>query len=276
MGKTLRILFLLALIAAGAVAQAGPAEREPLVVVHSANTPPLSSVGLNGEPKGLVIDYWQAWSEKTGIPVRIVQVSWPDSIAMVRDGRADIHGGLYFSEERDRYLDFSDPYFAMEAAIFVRKTLGIDSMDQLGNLEVAVLNQGYSEYYLKQHHPNLRGRGYDSSELLAAAAISGEVDAMLTEKTTFIHQLGAQGKISEFKPLETLYRRELRAAVAKGNHELLQTIRNGESLFTERDRDKIFSQWVILASATSGWLVIALVGGFLVLAAATLFALYPR
>lgn len=272
------IVILLALIAVGAQSVlAGDATREePLVVVHSDNTPPLSFVGYNGEPKGLVIDYWRAWSLTTGIPIKIVQVSWPETLEMVRDGRADIHGGLYYSDERGRFLDFSDPFFTLEAAIYVRKSLDIRTMNQLGDLVVAVLNQGYSEYYLKRHHPEVNIRVYDSSNLMAEAAMTGEVHALLTEKTTLVHQLGSQGMLDEFVALDTLYRRDIRGAVAAGNQALLKRIREGEIKLSSRDRDKIFSQWVVLGSSTSGWLVVALVAGFIALAGAALFAIYPR
>ena len=63
-------------------------------MVHSNSTPPLSYVGLNGDPEGLVVDYWKAWSSASGNAITFVQAEWPETLEMVRDGRADIHGGF--------------------------------------------------------------------------------------------------------------------------------------------------------------------------------------
>ncbi len=228
---------------------------KPLVVVHSDNTPPLSSMGLNKEPKGLVIDYWRAWSAKNGIPVTFVLTDWPGTLQMIRDGKADVHGGLYFNEERDEFLDFASPFFEMEAALFVRKGLGIQYVAGLGNRPVGVLEKGFSEFYLRKNYPELNLLPFKTSRHMAQAAVGGDVDALLTEYTTLIHQLGAVAKVDDFIPLKTLYAHSLRPAVAAGNEELLNIIEEGEAKLSSRDFERIFSRWTVAKPLFNSWVL---------------------
>ncbi|MCJ2162974.1 MULTISPECIES: transporter substrate-binding domain-containing protein [unclassified Pseudodesulfovibrio] len=277
MVKRFIFIFILLLVAAVPTdSQSGNSMRtgRPLIVVHSNNTPPLSYVGLNGDPEGLVVDYWKAWSLASGNAITFVQADWPETLEMVRDGRADIHGGLYYSEERDGYLDFSDSFFSMDTAIYVRKSLGIDSLIELGETPVAVLESGYSESYLRKSHPWIRRKAYKNSDQMVQAAFSGEVDVLLTEHTTMVNHLGARNKLEEFIPIKTLYSRSVCGAVARGNEELLRLVRAGQAGVTEKKRERLFSHWVVLSSSTSSWLIAILVAGAIVLIGAILFALF--
>lgn len=259
-------LLLLPVFSTGAPADDMVGEA-PLVVVHSNETPPLAFIGFNGEPKGVVVDYWKTWSHKNRIPIKIVLTEWPNTLAMIREGKADIHGGLYYNEERAKFLDYSEPYFTLEAAIFARKGLGIDSIADIGDRPVAVLDKGYSEFFLEKNYPAIRTKKYKSSKDMVQAAVAGEVDAMLTEYTTLVHQLGAVAKVNAFTPVAPLYSRSLRAAVAKGNTRLLERVKQGEAQLTDKDRDRVFSRWVIETSSNyPWWKIIAFIGFALVLA----------
>jgi len=241
-------------------------EDRPLIVVHSNNTPPLSFVGLNNEPKGFVVDYWRTWSNKNGIPIKFVQTDWPGTLRMMRDGEADIHGGLYFNEERDEFLDYADSYFDQEAALFVRNSIGIKDISELGDRPVAVLDQGYSEFYLKEKYPELILKPYKTSKHMVAAAIAGEVDALLTESATLVYQFGTNAKINEFSPIGILYERPLRAAVAQGNTDLLRLVEKGMANLSTRDREHVFNRWIVV-EAYPGWLLPTIILGGVVVAA---------
>ena len=47
-----------------------------------------------GQPDGLIIDYWKGWSQKTGILVDFKVMEWSQTIDKVSRGEVDIHAGL--------------------------------------------------------------------------------------------------------------------------------------------------------------------------------------
>ncbi|MCK5481961.1 MAG: transporter substrate-binding domain-containing protein, partial [Gammaproteobacteria bacterium] len=81
------------------------ASPERISVAYSVDSIPFQYTDENGEPNGIIIDYWKLWSEKTGITVDFIEATWNGTLALVRDGKADAHAGLFFNEQRDRFLD---------------------------------------------------------------------------------------------------------------------------------------------------------------------------
>ena len=252
---------------AGAV---GPwTDDHPLVVAHCTQTPPMAYIGFNGEQKGLIVDYWRLWSRINRIPVKLVLADWPESLRMVREGRADVHGGLFFSEERARFFDFAAPYFELDAALAVRSTLDVQSMAELGDHPVGVLASGYSNSFVRSRHPGLNRREYPTMDALAQGAVSGEVDAMIIERVTLVHLLGEMGRLDEFRMSDVLYTQSVRPAVAKGNAEVLALVEQGMRAIPAKERDRVFRRWTIPARSGPSWLAallgmgIAVAGGLL-------------
>ena len=145
---------------------------------------------------------------------------------------------------------------------------------ELGYTPVAVLESGYSESYLRKYHPWIRQKAYKNSEQMVEAALSGEVDVLLTEHTTMVNHLGARNKLEEFIPIKTLYSRSVCGAVAQGNEDLLKLVKEGEARISEKRRERLFSHWVVLSSSTSSWLIAILVVGAIVLVGAIPLALF--
>ena len=257
--KVYRICFWVVtlLIACAARAEAaGPwGEDNPLVVVHSTQTPPMAYIGFNGEQKGMIVDYWHLWSRVNHVPVKLVLVDWAESLRMVREGRADVHGGLFFSEDRAQFLDFAPPYFELDAALAVRASLAVHSIAELGDHAVGVLASGYSNSFVRANYPGLNRREYSTMAALAQGAVSGEVDAMIIERVTLVHLLGEMGRLNEFRMPEVLYTQPLRPAVAKGNTEVLALVEQGMRAIPAKDLDRVFRRWTIPVVSGPSWLL---------------------
>lgn len=88
-------------------------DQAPIRVSQDHAWPPFSYLNADGEPEGLLIDLWQALAEVMDRPVEFLLVDWPESIEQVRDGRADIHGGLFASPERAEFLTFTEPVVSL-------------------------------------------------------------------------------------------------------------------------------------------------------------------
>lgn len=267
----------LLLPAAGAAAGEGPWTTEhPLVVVHSAQTPPMAYLGFNGEAKRLLVDYWRLWSKVNGVPIKVVLVDWPETLRMVRDGEADLHAGLFYSDERAQTLDFAPPFFNLDAALAVRAGLHIRSMDELGDRTLGVLDKGYSAYYVRSRYPELNRKEYSSAADLVAGAVAGEVDAMIIERITLVHLLGELGKLGEFRMQDVLYSQEVHPAVAKGKKALLELVERGMLAIPAKERERTFRRWTIPTGSATPWLSMLLGMAVAVALGLVVFLLFQR
>lgn len=78
----------------------------PIKIVYPVVMAPYTFKDGADEAQGLAIDLLRLWSKKTGIPIRFTSAAWNESLEMMRGGKADLHASLYYTEERDEYLDY--------------------------------------------------------------------------------------------------------------------------------------------------------------------------
>jgi len=78
---------------------------ETLVIALRKDLPPMSFLNVEGQPVGLFVDLWKLWSEKTGHKINFRITDWQDTVDSLKKGDADIHGAIYYSEDRSEWMD---------------------------------------------------------------------------------------------------------------------------------------------------------------------------
>lgn len=248
-----------------------------VTVVAQEMARPLSFRGLDGAPKGYLVDVWKAWSKKTGIPVTFRLVEWPETLRLIQSGECDIHSGLFYTEERDEFLDYSVPYATMKAALMVLKDQDTDVDEIFETYTIGVLEKGYSEHYMRTNHPKSDIRGYPSSLKIAKALVSGEIDAVAGDHPIVGYEAGKLGVSQDLLIKKILYEKELRGAVFDGNTVMLDIVNKGLSSFSEKDKETISERWFVDEVSSTDWMWhIAVVVGILVFALLALILLDRR
>lgn len=109
----------------GTADQTAAPARNPakLTVVMVDSFPPLCFRDEHGNPARLLADLWKLWSEKTGTPIDLVAASTGEAVKMVSEGRAQIHAGLAFNDERDKVLDYGQDLRAYRLGVFYHRTI---------------------------------------------------------------------------------------------------------------------------------------------------------
>jgi len=243
-----------------------------IVITESDKLAPMSFLGVNGEPKGFVIDYWKKWSQETGIPVRFRLTTWKKTLELVESGECDVHGGLYITPEREEYLDFTGPTFSVVGMLAVRRDSNIRGLDSIGNHVVGVMEKGSSQEILRTRHPNIKLKYYPSVKDEVEAFVAGEVDAVLADNHVMLYRFGKLGADRSLLREIPIYEKTLHAAVKKGNSELLAVINEGMSMIGKKEMDTILNVWYVPDSSISmtlklglGFAVLLLLSGLLYL-----------
>lgn len=235
------------------------AYRKGIVVAQESNMPPMSFVAPSGRPKGFIIDLWRKWSSETGIPVRFHLVEWADTLKAVREGKADVHGGLFYTAGRDHYLDYSSPFFVSRGVVLAVGDLAITDVKQLSGTKVGVIEKSFYDALLREKYPALKPYPIENTTRLVEAAVNGEIKVVMGDYPTIMHQVGSMGKVKDFRVVEFVAEQQYRAAVAQGNEPLLAVIEKGLERIDEEERKDLFERWVIGGHVTSGsWLVPAI------------------
>ncbi len=222
-----------------------PYRENGIIVAQEAGMAPMSFKEVNGAAKGYVVDLWRKWSAETGIPVHFYLVDWADTLTAVRDGKADVHGGLFYTEERDKFLDYSLPFFPSKGGLFVKNGSSITDFSQLDGKPVGVIEKSFYDNYMQDAFPAMKPARIKTAAQLVEVAASGEVEAFLADYPTLMYQIGSMGKAKDFRVVQFVSEQEFRAAVAEGNDEILAVVEKGLTLIDQSERNILLDRWII-------------------------------
>ncbi|MCG8634881.1 MAG: transporter substrate-binding domain-containing protein [Desulfobacterales bacterium] len=223
---------------------------DPVRIVY-CDYRPFYFKGGNGDIRGIFVDFWELWSEKTGIPVAFSMTSWEESVQWLKEGRADINAGVFFTDKRDRFIDFSIPFFKIPAFIFHRPGIR-PSPGTLNTYRVGGVNGEFSTHYLKTEL-NLDVIGYVSHELMITHALKGQVDAFIMETPVATSYLAKHNGLDRLvKSEQPVYSQVFRAGVKEGNIRLLDRVNQGLDRITPGEIQGILDNWTGSAASEPG------------------------
>lgn len=219
--------------------------KNGVTIVNPIDAKPYSFMGADGQPKGFLIDYWEKWSNETGVPVSFRLAPWEETLSLVADGECDIHGALFATDERRQYLDFSQSFFPVEGALFVLKNNREDSDTIFAEYTIGVESKGAADRFMQDNHPETKTNRYDESRFMFEDFVDGNVGAIITDLPTFTFTLGRVAGSDYFHMSDVLYTRNLHAGVRKGNMALLWLVKDGLSQISAAERRFIANYWFV-------------------------------
>lgn len=217
-----------------------------VTVVHSDDMAPMAFAGVNGAPKGFVVDYWKVWSERTGVPVTFRLMNWQQGLELVRKDEMAVHGGLYVTPRRMSYLQYAPAIFPMDAYLFTVQGGAVRSVDDLSGKVVGVLAKGASSELVAAKLPEARTRMFPSYTRMLVGLIDNEVECIAGDYQTIMYLAGTLGALKQLMPMALLSEENLHPAVARGRDELFGLVEHGCSLISEDEREEILHQWFVL------------------------------
>ena len=204
-------------------------DEDVLVISIPRAYPPFVISGFKGEPRGLYVEMWQLWSETTGTPIRFLSSGWQGTLDAVKTGAADVHSGLFKSDERSAWLDFSDPVHEVKTAVyFLTSSNNAANLSEFYKERVGAIADTHQEQFLKGQYGDIDLSGYNETAELISALLNEEVDFIVGEIPAIdntLQRMGLQRDVS--RGFDELLSNFIHAGVAKGNEELLQKINEG-------------------------------------------------
>jgi two-component sensor histidine kinase/ABC-type amino acid transport substrate-binding protein len=149
---TLYSFFSIAIVALGLFSPAAinAIDRE-LVVSGDYYYPPFEFTGTDGEPTGFNVELFKAVADVMDLDYRIELRPWSEARGGLESGEVDLLIGLYYSESRDRLVDFTTPHSIVSHTVFVRQDSAIRSEDDLQGKEILVQKGDIVHDYLTEH-----------------------------------------------------------------------------------------------------------------------------
>lgn len=139
-----------------------------------------------GEPVGFDIDLMNEIAKRANLNVEYQNVTFDGIIGGLSSNLYDASiSAMTITKERDKKIDFSDPYFNADQSLLVPSDSGVSSVDDLGEATVGVQIGTTGEIKAKEFAEagKIKGeiRTFDTIEDAFAALNNGQIDAIIND-----------------------------------------------------------------------------------------------
>jgi polar amino acid transport system substrate-binding protein len=199
------------------------------------------------EVVGFDVDMMDLVAEELGVEQKIFDTPFEgiQSGQSLNTGKCDVAAaGMTITEERERVLDFSDPYFNATQALLVQKDSGISSLEDLSGESLAVQEGTTGAIYAQENAPeDVELRTFEDLALLQTAVKTGQVAAGINDNGVLYDYVQDNPELDVATEFDT--GEQYGFAVAKDkNDELLKTINDViEQARSDGTYDEIYKKW---------------------------------
>jgi len=224
----------------GTSAEAGGGE--PLTVGSDIPYPPFEQ-GKAGNYTGFDIELMEAIGEKIGRTPEFQDTSFETIFRDVAQGKFEaVISAATITEEREKAVDFSNPYYLSEQAVLVKEGSSVKSLEDLEGKTVAVQQGTTGQELAKEELGGSEIRPFPEGPDAVNALKAGTVEGVIIDAPVAQNAVEKSGgiEIAEKVPTEEEYG----IAVAQGETELLEEINKGlEEVLEDGTYKTIYEKW---------------------------------
>lgn len=215
---------------------------ETLTVGSDIPYPPFEQ-GKPGSYTGFDVELMEAIAEKMGRTAEFQDTSFETIFRDVAQGKFDaVISAATITAEREKAVDFSNPYYLSEQAVLVKEGSGITGIEDLSGKTVGVQQGTTGQELAKEKAGASEVRPYPEGPDAVNALKAGTVEAVVIDAPVAQNAVEKSGgvEIAEKVPTEEDYG----IAVAQGNTELLEEINQGlKEVEEDGTYAKIYKKW---------------------------------
>ncbi|WP_019676078.1 transporter substrate-binding domain-containing protein [Arsukibacterium perlucidum] len=173
-----RLFYTAALLLCFITAAQAMASPDRLRVALSNDTYPYMFVDEQGQPNGLIVDYWREIARQQQFEIEFVMAEWPETMALLDAGEVDLHGGMAFTEQRAKNYNLHSINITIYSNVFVhRDLLRVESLKDLTPYVIGVVENSSHVPTLARLLPTVPLRKFPNVTLMYDAALAGELKA---------------------------------------------------------------------------------------------------
>jgi len=215
---------------------------EPLTVGSDIPYPPFEQ-GKPGNYTGFDVELMEAVGEKIGRKAEFQDTSFETIFRDVAQGKFEaVISAATITEEREKAVDFSNPYYLSEQAVLVKEGSEIKSLEDLEGKTVAVQQGTTGQELAKEELGGSEIRPFPEGPDAVNALKAGTVEGVIIDAPVAQNAVEKSGgvEIAEKVPTEEEYG----IAVAQGETELLDEINKGlEEVLDDGTYKTIYEKW---------------------------------
>jgi polar amino acid transport system substrate-binding protein len=198
---------------------------EPLTVGSDIPYPPFEQ-GKPGNYTGFDVELLEAVGKAIGREVEFEDTSFDTIFLDLGRGKFDVvASAATITDEREKTVDFTNPYYLSEQAILVKKGDEIDSVEKLAGANVGVQQGTTGQEFVEEEGEAGQLRKYPQGPDAVSALQNGTVEAVVIDIPVAENAVAANDGLEISAAIST--EEEYGFAVKQGETELLEELNEG-------------------------------------------------
>lgn len=218
-----------------------------LLIGGDFNFPPFEFLDKNGRPTGFNTEITRAIAQELGLDIEIILAPWSEIRQRLALGEIDALQGMFYSPERDKTFDFTQPHTMVHYVSVVRRgeREPPGTIEALKGKRIAVQHGDIMHDFALENGLQERLTLLDSQEEVLRDLSEGKYDCALVARLTAMYwkeQLGLQNLVVGKRPIVTL---EYCYAVGEKQQALLTQFGEGlKVLEGSGEYRRIYEKWL--------------------------------
>lgn len=218
----------------------------PPLVFSEVPWGPLSIIDANEKYKGIIADYLNLITEKTGLRFEFTPSnSWTDVLKKYAEGKIDVVPALSPADSGGSEMMFTEPFVDFPLVIVGRENSAyVNNLSHLNGKKVGA-GRGYTSYnYLKNNYPGIDLVQTDNVDEGLILLSGGDLDAFVGHVAVVIDKIRELG-LSSLKIIgSTNYNFRHRIGVSPKYPEAVSIINKALASISEEEHRKIYKRWL--------------------------------
>lgn len=228
--------------------------KEPLRVVLDCDYPPFTYIDEKGNFVGISVDFWKQFTEKTGIQVALVPMEWAMAHQVIIQKQAEVIDTIFYTSERDTYLDYTKPLFPITSSVYYRKNLPISSLQDLHPYLVGAKEKDALLDIARSKNPSIHFQLYRNYSDIVQAAKRGEIQVFLMDDPPASYYLVKEELLYGFSRISLPTLNHFYLATWEGNWEILNLLQEGIDKFTPQELQALYQRYFPQMERHPSWL----------------------
>ena len=200
----------------------------------------------DGSYSGIANEYLNLISKKTGLKFEISIDKWNNNLSKIKNHSIDLLPSVYYTEDRSKYMIFSNSYFQMLDYFFVREDLNVHTIDEL-NGKVVAIPKGYAHgVIIQKEFPQIKILWVDTFSDAIDAVLEYRADILFDTYASITYMLKkmAVNTIIPFKAYRGKEVMKLHMAINEQEPLLADIINKALEDITDSEKNTIYKKWL--------------------------------
>ena len=205
---------------------------------------PFTQKDIEGNPTGLLVDFWNHWAEKNNYTVAYKFYPWEETLQATKEGKVDFHSGT--TQDRE-WMQSSDEIYELHTTLFTLRNSRISSVKDIQHKTIGTIDAYYGELVSKVIGDGINIKLYDDYPPMVEALKKGEIDALVDDVEAVVYYFIKTGQMHRFKQIHDKrlhFHNKIFAITNLKNSSLLNQINKGLSRLTLEKLSEIEKTWL--------------------------------